>query len=86
MNSLADGDGNINCTAGLWSENWGRHLLQKWVKMKNAVLDCPPAHLNPTRQINQLFRGHPVVWGRHPEEEEPDLRHRSHRPVGVSSI
>ena len=57
------GNGNINCTARLWSENWGRHLLQKWVKMKNAVLDCPPAHLNPTHQINQLFRGHPGCLG-----------------------
>ena len=64
--ALADGDGNINCAVGSWSENWGRHLLQKWVKMKNAVLDCPPAHLNLSRQINQLFRGHPVVWGKNP--------------------
>lgn len=80
----ADGDGNINCKCRLWSENWGRHLLQKWVKMKNAVLHSPPAHLNPTRQINQLFRGRVLVWGSRPRREaEPVLRHRSHRPVGA---
>lgn len=43
--------------------------------------------LNPTHGINQLFRGHQVCLGQASEEgEQPVLRHRSHRPVGASSI
>lgn len=43
--------------------------------------------LNPTRQINQLFRGHRVCLGQASEERQaPVLRHRSHRPVRASSM